>query len=179
MEPKAFYRRIEALLERADGDSARVLLGRLLPDLIGSMGAALGIDAAQIYERRAGAIALLQRFGVETPDLSAEIARRLRQEAGPGHITDLPWAGGTAAGPAGLFALAEEGGNLVALRFAAAPGGAADPTTEQMLSVVSPLAYAIAQRLRRRELEDLIEQARAIQVSLLPERPPAFAQIPR
>ena len=174
IEAKAFYRRIEALLERAEGDNARVLLEHLLPEFIAAMGAPLGVVSAQIYERRAGGLSLRAEYGAPTPDLSGELLRRLREDGGPGRIADLPWAGDSAAGPIGLFALAEESGNLVALRFAADGGGAGDPTAEQMLSVLSPLGYSIAQRLRRRELEDLIEQARAIQLSLLPERPPAF-----
>jgi sigma-B regulation protein RsbU (phosphoserine phosphatase) len=44
-----------------------------------------------------------------------------------------------------------------------------------MLAVVSPLHYAVAQHLSERELNDLLEQARAIQTSLLPPGEPGFA----
>jgi len=49
------------------------------------------------------------------------------------------------------------------------------PSRSELASVLNSLRYAMRQHLRRRELEDLFEQARAVQVSLLPDGRPAFA----
>jgi sigma-B regulation protein RsbU (phosphoserine phosphatase) len=172
LEPKLYYRRMDALLERLPGRGApRPFAERLLPRLVEELGDALGIRTAQLYAKRRGRLALLRQSGVEAPDLAAEIERRLAAAGAADGITGFPWAGTTAAGPTAL--LAGPGGSFViALGFDAA---GPPPTATQMHAVVSPLHYAIAQHLRERELRDLLEQARAIQTSLLPPGKPGFA----
>jgi serine phosphatase RsbU (regulator of sigma subunit) len=167
LEPKLFYRRLEALLDRNPAGVGRVFAERFVADLVEHLGDPLGVPAAALYERRDGVISRRRACGSAAPDLSAELARRLGPD---GDIAELPWAGTTEGGPTGLFAIDVESRSIVALHFT--PGEAWE--TARMVAVVSPLHYALAQHLRRRELEDVIDQARAIQVSLLPPSAPVF-----
>jgi hypothetical protein len=172
LEPKLYYRRMEALLDRLPGRRApRPYAERLLPRLVEEFGDALGIRTAQLYARRRGRLALVRQSGIEAPDLARELDRRLAEPGAADGIAGFPGAGITAAGPTGL--LCGPGGSFVmALEFGAE---GLSPTATRMLAAISPLHYAIAQHLWERELKDLLEQARAIQTSLLPPGNPDFA----
>jgi hypothetical protein len=174
LEAKHFYRRMESLLERVGSDASSGGFGeRLLEALVGDHDLALGLTGADLYRRRRGRLELDARFGSPGPDLARELESRIGHD-GPAGIHELPWAGDTAAGATGLLGLPDEPGTVAALRFAPPPGGRTDPRAAEILSMVSPLHFALPQVARRRALEDLFEQARTIQVSLLPAAVPAF-----
>lgn len=171
LEPKHYYRRMEALLDRLPGKGApRPFAERLMPRLLEEFGSSLGLRSAQLYLSRRGSLALARQCGEPSVDLSAELKRRMGDDPGSDAIPGLPWAGLTESGPTGLLG-GPSGSFMLALGFST--DGTA-PTGAQMLAVVSPLHYAVAQHLGQRELEDLLEQARAIQTSLLPATPPLF-----
>ena len=174
LEAKHFYRRMESLLERVGSDASSVRFGeRLLEALVADHLMALELAGADLYRRRRGRLELDARFGSAGPDLSHELESRLGADGAAG-IPELPWAGPTAAGATGLLGLPDEPGTVAALRFAPASGGRAEARNAEILSMVSPLHFALPQVARRRALEDLLEQARTIQVSLLPAEIPAF-----
>src|SRR4029077_3760758 len=107
------------------------------------------------------------------PDLSLELSRRLIP-APTRDITDLPWAGETAGGRVGLVPMSEDDALLMSL-FVSDPGelqGA--PSFTQLASVLTSFHYAFGQHRKRRDLEDLFAQARAIQLSMLPHGRPHF-----
>jgi len=169
IEHKAFYRRVEALLEGAPRAASPRRFGEwLLPRLFEQLGEPLGLEASGLFARRAKSLQALRHEGAECPDLAAVLERRLATDGGAEDgLAEPPWVGDTAAGTVALLAI-PEGGTLFAalvLRGARAPDA---------LPFVSALQFAITQHLKRRELEDAIEQARAIQLSLLPATPPAF-----
>lgn len=175
IESKSFYRRIEqafAGIGRADTRERFAL--ELAPRVLEHLGGALGVIAAHVYERRGAGFALIQRFGESRPDLSGEFTRRFADKGEEG-IPELPWVGETSAGRVGLVAIGGADGPLLAL-LSASPGDLrALPSRTEFLSAANSLLYAVRQHLERRELEDLFEQARAIQLSLLPPGRPDFA----
>jgi sigma-B regulation protein RsbU (phosphoserine phosphatase) len=173
LEAKLFYRRMESLLERlgADASSGR-FAERLLESLVADRDLGLDLAGADLYRRRDGRLALAARFGAPGPDLARELETRVSGPP-PAGIAELPWAGATGAGPTGLIGLPDEDGAVAALRFATG-NGSEEARIAEILSMVSPLHFALPQAARRRVLEDLLEQARAIQVSLLPASPPPF-----
>jgi len=175
IESKAFYRKIE--LAFAGSERARTperFAARLAPRLLEHLGGSLGLVAAHLYERKARRIATAKRWGEGRPDLCEELSKRLHVNGDAG-IRELPWVGDTAAGRTGLFAVGTLDGPLVAV-FAAAPDGVrSTPTRAELLSALNSIVYAVRQRLERGRLEDLFEQARTIQLSLLPPGRREFA----
>ncbi len=168
IESKAFYRKIE--LAFAGSERARTrerFAARLAPRLLEHLGGSLGLVAVHLYERKSRRIAAARRYGEARPDLCDELATRLHAEGDAG-IRELPWVGDTAAGRTGLFAVGTLDGPLIAV-FTTAPDGVRTvPTRAELLSALTSIVYAVRQRLERGRLEDLFEQARTIQLSLLP-----------
>ena len=175
LESKAFYRKIEQAF--AGGERARTrerFALRFTPRLLEQLGGPLALVAAHLYERRAGKLVAAKRWGEARPDLHEELLARLHPE-GADPIRELPWVGDTAAGRTGLFAIGDLDGPLVAV-FPASPDGVRSvPTRAELLSALNSIVYAVRQRLERGRLEDLFEQARTIQLSLLPPGRREFA----
>ncbi len=168
IESKAFYRKIE--LAFAGSERARTrerFAARLAPRLLEHLGGSLGLVAVHLYERKSRRIAAARRYGEARPDLCDELATRLHA-AGDAGIRELPWVGDTAAGRTGLFAVGTLDGPLIAVFTSAPDGVRAVPTRAELLSALTSIVYAVRQRLERGRLEDLFEQARTIQLSLLP-----------
>jgi serine phosphatase RsbU (regulator of sigma subunit) len=196
IESKAFYRKIE--LAFAGSDRARTrerFAAKFAPRLLEHVGGSLGLLAVHLYERRAGRIVLAKRWGEERADVAAELARRIVPGARPHNgtpapaangdtdaIRELPWVGETAAGRTGVFAVGALDGPLIAVFPAAAPvvpagspGARTVPTRAELVSALNSIVYSVRQRLERGRLEDLFEQARTIQLSLLPPGRREFA----
>ena len=168
IESKGFYRRIEQAFTGAGRARTREgFAHRLAPRLFELLGGPLALAAVHLYDRRGAAFAPARRWGEERPDLHAELAERFA-DAGEAGIHELPWVGDTAAGATGLFAVGGADGPLLALIPAAGEAHTALSRAE-LLSALNSLVYAVRQRLERRQLEDVFEQARAIQLSLLPD----------
>src|SRR5689334_19388119 len=175
LESKAFYRKIE--LAFAGTDHARTrerFAAGLAPRLLEHVGAPLNLAAVHLYERRGARISPAKSWGEPRADLHEELSRRLHAREDDG-IRELPWVGETANGRTGLFAVGALDGPLVAVFPAAATGGHTWPTHAELLSALNSIVYAIRQRLERGRLEDIFEQARTIQLSLLPENRCEFA----
>jgi sigma-B regulation protein RsbU (phosphoserine phosphatase) len=175
IESKAFYRKIELAFAGCGRAPTRErFAARLAPRLLEHLGGALGLAAVHLYERRDGGLAAPRRWGEGRPELQEELGERLRA-TGEAAIRELPWVGETRAGLTGLFAVGTLDGPLVAV-FPGGPDGLRTvPARPELLSALNSLVYAIRQRLERGRLEDIFEQARAIQLSLLPPGRHEFA----
>jgi hypothetical protein len=174
LEPKQLYKRLEAVFDGLEphGSSEHVAT-RLAPRVLDKLGRPLGISTAHLYQRATSDLSLKARWGQGRPDLSGELARRLIP-AETRDIRELPWVGETAGGRVGLVPMSEDDALLMAL-FVADPGELhVAPTPTQLTSVLTSFHYAFGQHRKRRDLEDLFAQARAIQLSLLPHGRPRF-----
>jgi len=175
IESKAFYRKIEHAFAGAGRARTRErFAAKLAPSLLEHLGGALGLVAVHLYERRTTGLAPPRHWGESRPDLHEELSSRLGAN-GDGAIRELPWVGETRAGETGVFAVGALGGPLISVFPGAADGGRTVPTRAELLSALNSIVYAIRQRLERGRLEDLFEQARTIQLSLLPPGRQDFA----
>lgn len=168
LESKAFYRKIELAFAGSERHPTRErFASQLAPRLLEHLGGALGLVAVHLYERRGGALATSKRWGEGRSDVHEELAARL-VAGGDDAIRELPWVGDTSTGRAGVFAVGGLDGPLVVVFPDGGSGLRSVPTRAEMLSALNSIVYAIRQRLERGRLEDLFEQARTIQLSLLP-----------
>jgi len=176
IEPKQLYKRIEAVFDGLETrGSSEHFATKFVPRVLDKLGPPLGLSTAHLYRQGDAQLELLKRWGPGRPDLCAELTRRMLPGA-TRDIPDLPWAGDTAGGRIGLMPASEDQALVMAL-FLASPGelqGA--PSSAQLNSALTSLFYAFNQHYKRRELEDLFAQARAIQLSLLPHGRPHFAE---
>jgi sigma-B regulation protein RsbU (phosphoserine phosphatase) len=176
IESKSFYRRIEAAFAGLRETHSELGFAELVaPRLLHHLAQPLAIGAVQVYERRGGRLTQAVTCGAKSPDLSGELMERFAP-IGAEAIRELPWVGETRAGRSGLLNAGDaEESPLLALILA--PPGAlrGAPSRSELLSALTSLRYAILQHQHRRELEDLFEQARAVQQSLLPPSKPQFA----
>ena len=175
IESKAFYRKIEQAFAGSERATTRERFAlRLAPRLLEQLGGPLGLVAVHLYERRGARLAAAKRWGEGHSDLHEELATRLASQ-GDDAIRELPWVGETSTGRAGVFAVGELNGPLIVVFQSRADGLRTVPTRTELLSALNSIVYAIRQRLERGRLEDIFEQARTIQMSLLPDGRREFA----
>lgn len=169
IQSKSFYRRLEQVFEGAGRvRQPEAFAKRIAPALLELLGGTLAVTAVHVYERRKDGFSAPKRFGETRPDMGPDLVRRFAS-TGDDAIKELPWVGDMTAGRVGLVGVGAHDGPLLAL-FGPARGALdKGPTKTEFLSAINSLLYAMRQHLERRELEDLFEQARAIQMSLLPE----------
>lgn len=127
----------------------------------------MALVGAHLYQREADRATLLSSWGEERPNLSGDLPRRLTTSGSDG-IDELPWYGPTDAGPTALLTVDLHATLLIAFFRASID-------VERFPHSLNSLAYAMQQHLRGREVLDHFEQAREIQLSLLPSGRPDFA----
>src|SRR5215831_18618422 len=110
IESKAFYRKIEKAFP--GGDHARTrerFAAGFAPRLFEYLGGPLGLEAVQLYERRAGKLGAAKHWGIARPDIGGELVSRGAANGsgerpnGDDAIRELPWVGETSAGRTGVF----------------------------------------------------------------------------
>jgi len=182
IESKAFYRKIEKAFAGSDNARTRERFAAgFAPRLFEYLGGPLGLDALHLYERRGNKLTAAKHWGAHRPDIGAELQSRGAVNSsgerpdGDDAIHELPWVGDTTAGRAGVFAVGTLDGPLIAVFPGEAGGLRAAPSRAELLSALNSIVYSIRQRLERGRLEDLFEQARTIQLSLLPPGRREFA----
>jgi sigma-B regulation protein RsbU (phosphoserine phosphatase) len=187
IESKAFYRKIEHAFAGTENARTRERFAEgFAPRLLEHLGGALGLEAVHLYVRDGGDLAPAQRWGVARPDIGGELASRMTSTtsrdgavatatASDVVIRELPWVGDTTAGRTGVFAVGALDGPLIVVFPGEAGGLRTVPTRAELLSALNSMVYSIRQRLERGRLEDIFEQARAIQLSLLPPGRREFA----
>jgi sigma-B regulation protein RsbU (phosphoserine phosphatase) len=168
IQSKAFYRRLEQVFASAGRVRHRERFAmRIAPALLELLSGPLAVAAVHVHEPRKEGLTPAKKFGASRPDLAELLAKRLNSTGDDG-IKELPWVGDTNAGRIGLIAVGGLDGPLLVL-FGPAPGDLErGPSRSDFLSALNSLLYAMRQHLERRELEDVFEQARNIQMSLLP-----------
>ena len=182
IESKAFYRKIERAFAGSDNARTRERFAEdFAPRLFEYLGGPLGLEAVHLYERRGAKLSAPKHWGAHRPDIGVELSTRgavngsARLTAGDDVIRELPWVGETSAGRTGVFAVGTLDGPLIAVFTGEAGGLRPAPTRTELLSALNSIVYSIRQRLERGRLEDLFEQARTIQLSLLPPGRREFA----
>lgn len=175
IQSKSFYRSLEKVFAAAGRVQQRDrFAARIAPALLEVLGPALGTTAIHVYERRRDGLAAAKRWGESRPDLGPEILRRLASSESDG-IRELPWVADLAVGRVGIFGVGAADGPLLVI-FGPGPGALERAVgRSEFLSVLNSLLYAMRQHLEKNELQDLLDQARKIQRSLLPDSCCIFA----
>ncbi len=174
IQSKGFYRGLEKVFAGAGRVKQRDRFAqRIAPALLELMRDTLGITAVHVYDRRKDGLAPPKTFGAKRADLGADLARRFAS-SGDDRIAELPWVGDVGADRVGLLAVGDIDGPLLVL-FGPMRGALEKGVSRaDFASALNSLLYAMRQHLEKSELRDLIEQARAIQLSLLPPPQCAF-----
>ncbi len=168
IQSKSFYRSLERIFALAGRvRSPEKFALRIAPELLEVLRKPLAIGAIHVYERRKEGFAPAKSFGDERPDIGEDLARRFASTGDDG-IPELPWVGDMAAGRVGLLGVGSAEGPLLAI-FGPARGSARrSPGKAELFSALNSLLYAMRQHLEKSAITQVIEQARAIQISLLP-----------
>jgi sigma-B regulation protein RsbU (phosphoserine phosphatase) len=176
LDPKLFYRRIEALLEGAPGNlppraRATLLASRFLEHFAD----VFGVRTVQVYDLVDGAFVKTEERGEPGPsiaDVVARVAPTLPTIPDAEHPT---WTGLTALGVTALSPVGDSRTSAFAVGLGAPPADVdVDAWLRQVSTGITWLEIAFAQHVSRRQVEGVVEQARAIQMSLLPAAPPGF-----
>jgi hypothetical protein len=172
LDAKFLYKQIAAVF--ADLRSVRSperTAERIVESVLEVLASPLGLRSAHLYRRRADTARLVRAWREERSDLSSDLPRRLSSSDEDG-ILELPWVGRTTNGLTGLLAFDPDRTLLGAFYR---PADESDAGAASLLSTaLSALDYGVEQHRHRRRLEDVLEQSRAIQLSLLPSGRPSF-----
>ncbi|MCC6653368.1 MAG: SpoIIE family protein phosphatase, partial [Candidatus Eisenbacteria bacterium] len=175
IQSKSFYRSIEKILAAAGRVKKREAFAlRIAPALLDGMRGSLGVTAVHLYERKKDGFGAPKTWGAKRPDLGADLTRRFAS-TGDDNIGELPWVGDVSSERVGLLAVGGVDGPLLAM-FGPARGAIEKGASRaEFAAALNSLLFAMRQHLEKSELHDLIEQARAIQLSLLPPAACEFA----
>lgn len=175
IQSKSFYRSIEKILAAAGRVKKREAFAlRIAPALLDGMRGSLGVTAVHLYERKKDGFGTPKTWGAKRPDLGADLTRRFAS-TGDDNIGELPWVGDVSSERVGLLAVGGVDGPLLAM-FGPSRGAIEKGASRaEFAAALNSLLFAMRQHLEKSELHDLIEQARAIQLSLLPPAACEFA----
>jgi len=169
IQSKSFYRSLEKVFAGARRVKQRERFAlRIAPALLEALRGPLGLAAVHVYERRKEGFSAAKSWGAKRPDLGEDLARRFKS-TGDDRIAELPWVGDVGPERVGLLAVNGVDGPLLALFGPARGALEKGPSRAEFASALTSVLYAMRQHLEKSELHDLIEQARAIQASLLPD----------
>lgn len=174
IQSKSFYRSLEKIFASAGRvKSPEKFAARVAPQLLEVVRGPLAVPAIHVYERRKDGFAAPKSFGEPRPDIGPDLVRRFAS-TGDDAIRELPWVGDMNPGRVGLLAVGSAEGPLLALFGPARGSLERSPGKAELMASLNSLLYAMRQHLEKSALADLIEQARAIQMSLLPPGQCAF-----
>ena len=175
IQTKGFYRSLEKVFAAAGRVKQKERLAqRIAPALLDALRPSLGLSTVHLYERRKDGFSQPRAWGVRRASLAADLQRRF-DSTGDDRIAELPWVGDVGEERVGLIAVGAAEGPLLCLF---GPGKIArehGPSRADFAAALNALLFAMRQHFEKTELHDLIEQARAIQLSLLPDPVCAFA----
>lgn len=175
LEPKHFYRKIEHIFKSLErGHPSRSMISDLVSKFFSEFRDSLSLSSAHVYEKSSEEIRQLSTNGNCFSNLSVDILRIFGTSRVVKEIGEFPWID-TLHGRITAILPAEEDDRILIVFV----GEEFDPDEDfksYWATAFSSLHYATVQHLRRRELQDALEQARAIQMSLLPDSRPVFAE---
>jgi hypothetical protein len=165
VDAKSLYRKVERMVEGLPSAAPDPLASRLAGILLDDLREALGLRGVAQFTFRGLELLRVGGWGEAVPDPGGSL-----KEVWERHV--LPageaWTGSVGDAFLALVPLGADSRDLLVLHLdPPAPGDWA--RGQRIDSLVSTLHYALAAQLERRRLRGLIEEARAIQLSLLPE----------
>jgi sigma-B regulation protein RsbU (phosphoserine phosphatase) len=176
IDPKQFYRRVEALLEGSPGTMSAAARARYIgPRVLKHFADVIGARTVQIYDTVDGHFAKTEEWGEPAASIADELpplAPTLPIVPDAEHPT---WTGITGLGVTILSPIGTSTASVFVVACSPPPDGV---TTEawlaQLANAFTWLENAFVQQIGRHRLASVVDQARTIQSSLLPKVPPAF-----
>ncbi len=163
-EAKHFYRRIETILSRMDSATTNEWSARLfLSGFQSELAEVLQISAIHLYEFSEGP-QLLSARGEPLPEIGFDLQNQI-------HETDLPWFGNLNGRFVAVLPFDQE--RLLFLVFFGQDQG---ESRQSLCWALTSIHYALIQHSRRLTLNDALEQATAVQLSLLPTSAPQHGE---
>ncbi len=177
IDPKLFYRRVEALLEGSPGVMSAPSRARYIgPRLVEHFKEVLGVRTVQIYDTVDGRFTKTEEWGEPAGSIDAEIARVATTLPIIPDAENPTWTGMTALGPTILSPVGTSHANIFVVACSAPPEGTStEAWLAQLAAAFTWLENAFAQQIGRHRMKSDFDQARIIQGSLLPKEPPVFA----
>jgi len=165
--PKQFYRQLEEIFQKLELTSnperfAKAFLDRFMKDLAPS----LRTESIQLYDRSQQETILLETWGVRLPDFHKEMEIRFDTEDA------FPWFGKWDQRMVAVLPVNEKADFVIA--YFSHNVGTLEEFAPDFSSFYSALHYSLLQNRKRLEMQGVFEQARSIQMSLLPSRNPTF-----
>lgn len=168
IQTKSFYRSLERVFAAAGRVKQRDRFAqRIAPALLEALREPLGIVTVHLYEHRRDSLAPPRTWGARRESLAEALGRRFAS-TGDDRIAELPWVGDVGEERVGLIAVGAADGPLLVLFGPGRNAREHGPSRVDFIAALNSLLYAMRQHLEKNELHELIEQARAIQLSLLP-----------
>ena len=162
-EGKQFYRRMETILASYDHGATRDSSARaFLSAFQNELAEMLWIASGQLYEVFSDTPELVSFSGASMPEIILDLKQKIQNG-------DIPWSGLLNGRFTAILPFDQEATHV--LVFFAHDS----PENEQFLSwAFSSIHYALIQHNRQLSLHDTLEQATAVQRSLLPSRSPQY-----
>jgi serine phosphatase RsbU (regulator of sigma subunit) len=172
LEPKHFYRKIEKIFEELrPGGFGISLLEDLLSRFFVEFSEALNISSAQLLNKNSEELRVVFSKGSQIPKAVWNLFERLEGNDQKGG-REFPWIDRSHGSVVAVLPAGEDENLLIG--FVGEDPNADAEFNSQWVTAFSSFHYALVQHFRRLELLGTLEQARAIQMSLLPD-PPVFA----
>jgi sigma-B regulation protein RsbU (phosphoserine phosphatase) len=165
LEPKQFYRRLEEIFQNLNPSPYERFAKTFVDRFVENLAISLRTETVQLYTRSEERTVLLETWGIHLPDLYQEIEIRFTGE------DRFPWFGKWGQRMVAILPIDERAQFIVVFfsRSDTTFGDFAD-----FSSYYSALHYFVIQHRKRLELQGVLEQARSIQMSLLPSENPSF-----
>jgi serine phosphatase RsbU (regulator of sigma subunit) len=166
LEPKQFHRRLEAIFENLNTSGHNEWLTQLFLSAFRSyLAEDLHICAIHLYDTTGDPAELLSSWGKSMPSVELLIRERKNQEI-------FPWFVDRTGSRAIILPFGDRPDLLLAFFWDDRVDR--DLFNTYLASYFSSLHYALLQHFRKLKLQDALEEAREIQLSLLPFEPPCL-----
>src|SRR5262245_60055681 len=173
LEPKHFYRKIEKIFDELQPGGFGVgLLEDLVSRFFVEFAESLNITSAHLLDQNSDDLRIVFSKGNQTPKAVWNLLERIEGNGQKGG-SEFPWIDRTQGKVTAILPAGDDENLLIGFI-----GEEPNPDAEfhsQWATAFSSFHYALVQHFRRLELLDTLEQARAIQMSLLPDPHPVFA----
>jgi sigma-B regulation protein RsbU (phosphoserine phosphatase) len=167
LEPKQFYRRLEEVFQRLESHRNSENFARAFLDQFAkTLADLLRTESIQLYDRYENQTTLLEMWGMRLPNFHEEIKTRFEGK------DRFPWFGEWNDRMVAILPV-DEAGRFV-LAFFTHNIGTLNGFVSDFSSYYSALHYSLLQNRKRLEMQGVFEQARSIQMSLLPSENPSF-----
>ncbi|MCI0616792.1 SpoIIE family protein phosphatase [bacterium] len=161
LEPKQFYRRLEKVFAHLEtGGPSRTFAARFVREFGEYFSEYLPIKSIVAIDLLGDEAEILYQWGEQKFDLSAEFISKLNS-------VEIPWVGEWNGQVVAVFSSVEDKTILIVALLQSSDGLDHSIFAAQA-SLFSSLHYTLMQHVKRLELQDAFDQARAIQISLLP-----------